>query len=340
MPGSSWGEIFYNFIVIYLAFMFVLTCYSVIRMYLVKHRCNGVKYGKARIRNLTAQGRFRQIPIYSLEEIGEDKDLGEVRLSYFPNDTGKRTRYVLILPGGGYAHCVTKEEGYPIAAKFNELGYNVFVLEYRTGFHCTPYAPMKDVARTIAHIEEHADEYNIIPEDYALCGFSAGGNLAGIYASHNHGYDTYGSRRPAAIMLGYPWTNMQHWLDHPYWNIWKGIMGVWLSERGFIYMFGRSCNREKRDSLCVQKQVTEDYPPTYMFSGGRDVLVPASHHAEVLLDALEEHGIKHCYRRYFSLPHGIGLGLGTKAEKWMTEAVDFWEESVRKSNENAPSSCE
>ena len=130
-------------------------------------------------------------------------------------------------------------------------------------------------------------------------------------------------------MLGYPWTNMQHWLDHPYWNIWKGIMGVWLSERGFIYMFGRSCNQEKRESLCVQEQVTDDYPPTYMFSGGRDVLVPASHHAEVLVDALEKHHVKYCYRRFFALPHGIGLGLGTGAENWICEAVDFWQENVK-----------
>lgn len=333
MPGNDWGEIFYNVFVIYLFLTLVQTCYSVIRMYIVKHFCNGVKYGKMRIKQLTSEGRFRQLPVYSLDEIYEDKDLGTVRLSVFPNDTGERTKYVLILPGGGYAHCVTKEEGYPIAAKFNEMGYTVFVLEYRTGFNCTPYAPMEDVSRAIKHIEEHQEEYNIDPEGYALCGFSAGGNLAGIYASHNHGYEQYGTRRPATIMLGYPWTNMQHWLDHPYWNIWKGIMGVWLSERGFIYMFGRSCTREKRDSLCVQKQVTDDYTPTYMFSGGRDVLVPASHHAEVLVDALEKHHVKYCYRRFFALPHGIGLGLGTGAENWICEAVDFWQENVKEDNE-------
>ena len=334
MPGNTWGEILYNFIVIYLVLSLVLTCYSVIRMYVVKHRCNGVKYGTKRILELSEQGHFRQLPVYSLDEIRQDKDLGTVRLSVFPNDTGERTKYILILPGGGYAHCVTREEGYPIAAKFNEMGYTAFVLEYRTGFHCTPYAPMQDVARAIAHIEEHQDEYNVDTKDYALCGFSAGGNLAGVYASHNHGYETYHTAKPAAIMLGYPWTNMQHWLDHPYWNIWKGIMGIWLSERGFIYMFGHSSgNREKRESLCVQKQVTDDYPATYLFSGGRDVLVPASHHAEVLVEALEEHHVNYRYRRYFSLPHGIGLGLGTKAEGWMKEAVDFWEQAVEEKNQ-------
>lgn len=89
MPGNNWGEIFYNLLVIYLFLSLVLTCYSVIRMYIVKHFCNGVKYGKARIKQLTAQGRFRQLPVYSLDEIYEDKDLGTVRLSVFPNDSGE-----------------------------------------------------------------------------------------------------------------------------------------------------------------------------------------------------------------------------------------------------------
>lgn len=325
MPGNNLGEIIYNFVIIYLVLSFALTCYSVIRMYVVKHLCNGVKIGKRRFKELASQGRLRQVPIYTMEETRRKKELRTVRLTVFPNDSGEKTKYVLILPGGGYAHCCTSDEGYPVAAKFNEKGYTAFILEYRTGFHCSSYAPMEDVSRAIKYIEEHSEELHVETKNYALCGFSAGGNLAGIYASHNHGYETYGTEKPAAIILGYPWTNIQHWLDHPYWNVWKGFLGIWLSERGFVYMFGLRSNMEKRESLCVQKQVTEDYPPTYMFSGQRDVLVPASHHAEVMQEALEEHAVPHIYRRFFALPHGIGLALGTRAEKWMQEAIDFWE---------------
>ncbi len=81
--ATTGEKFFYNLLVIYLFLSLVLTCYSVIRMYIVKHFCNGVKYGKARIKQLTAQGRFRQLPVYSLDEIYEDKDLGTVRLSVF-----------------------------------------------------------------------------------------------------------------------------------------------------------------------------------------------------------------------------------------------------------------
>ncbi len=329
MPGATWHEVLYNFVVIYLVFTFVLTLYSVIRMYVVKHKCNGVKYGKERIETLTSQGRWKQIPIYTPEECYENKDLRTVRLSVFPNDSEEKSKYVIVLPGGGYAHCCTKDEGFPVAAKFNELGYTAFMLEYRTGSHCSPYAPMQDLARAICHIESNAELYHVEVEGYALCGFSAGGNLAGIYASHHHGYEEFGTRKPGVLLLGYPWTNVWHWLDHPYWNIWKGIMGVWLSERGYIYMFGRHVNKENRESLCVQNQVTSDYVPTYIFTGGLDVLTPASHHAQVMAKALEDHKVPCKYRQYFGLPHGIGIAKGTAAEGWMQEAIDFWKEMVK-----------
>lgn len=74
---------------------------------------------------------------------------------------------MIVCPGGGYAHCVTGEEGYPIAAKLNEMGYTAFVLEYRTGFHCSAYAPMEDLAQAVRYIEEHQEELNVRPENYA-----------------------------------------------------------------------------------------------------------------------------------------------------------------------------
>ncbi|MCR5145476.1 MAG: alpha/beta hydrolase [Lachnospiraceae bacterium] len=328
MPGYSIGEMIYNIIIVYLMCTFLLTVYSIIRMYVLQRKCTGIKYGKARLDELQSSGRLRQLPIYTLDEITDNKDLAVVRLTAFMTDSKEKRRYAIVLPGGGYAHCMAVQEGYPVAAKLNEMGYTAFVLEYRTRFHCSAYAPMEDLSRAVKYIESHADDYNVIPGDYALIGFSAGGNLAGVYGSHYHGYEEYGTAKPGALIMGYPWSNMTHWKDHPYWNIWKALIGAWLSERGLIYMFGPFASKEKMDSLSVQNLVEEDYVPTYIFNGGSDVLVPASHHAEVLVDALEENGINHSYRKYFGLPHGIGLAVGTKAENWIYEAIKFWEENV------------
>ena len=338
LSADTMGELVSDFIVIYLILSFILTCYSAVYMYVVKYKANAVKYGKQRISELISQGRFKQIPLYSMEEISKRKSLGEARLCIFPNDTGEKRKYVIVCPGGGYAHCVTNEEGYPIAAKLNEMGYTAFVLEYRTGFQCSPYAPMEDLAQAVRYIEAHQEELNVDPRDYAICGFSAGGNLAGVFGGREYGYEKYQVRKPGALLMGYPWTNVNHWLDHPYWNIWKGLIGIWLSERGILYMFGHHANRKNREALCVQNYITPDYPPTYMMAGSNDILVPASHHAEVLNQALKREKVPHVYEQFWHLPHGIGLAVGTRAEGWLENAVAFWEEKTLEST--SPDSVE
>ncbi len=322
-------EMVKNVVIIYLIMSFLLTCSRVIQMYWVDHKANAVKIGRARIHELIQQGQWRQVPIYSKDAIQAKHALGTARLSYFPSPSGKRGKFVMICPGGGYAHCITDAEGYTIAARVNELGYAAFVLEYRTRFNCADYAPMQDLAMALLEIETNLDIYQVDPTDYALCGFSAGGNLAGIFGSHSYGFERYGVRRPGTLILGYPWTNVNHWMDHPYWNVWMMLLGLWLTERGNLYMFGIHPTKKKRESLCVQNWITEDYPPTYMFAGGQDVLVPASHHTDVMAEALEEKKVPYLYHKYFRVPHGIGLGVGTKAEGWLDEAIDFWQKQIQ-----------
>lgn len=330
MLHHSLLEFLQNLLLFYLVLSFSFTVYSVIKMYWMNHRVNDVKYGTKRMIKLKSKGKFVQIPLYTPEEIRRNKDLGVVRLSIFRTDQKEKRKAMIICPGGGYAHCMTGAEGNAIAAKANELGYTALVLEYRTRFHCSPYAPMEDLSRAVKYLFEHERELEVIAEGYAVAGFSAGGNLACLFGSHApFGYQAYSCQKPGALILGYPWTNVNHWMDHPYWNVWKVLIEIWLSERGFLYMFGRHANKKNRESLCVQNWIEEDFPPTYMFSGSNDVLVPASHHADVTEEALRKANVPHVYEKFFRLPHGIGLGKGTKAENWMIKAVEFWEEQTK-----------
>nr|MCR5545344.1 alpha/beta hydrolase [Lachnospiraceae bacterium] len=198
------------------------------------------------------------------------------------------------------------------------------------GFNCSDHAPMQDLARTVRLLEQHQDEFNIDMEGYAVIGFSAGGNMAGIYGSKEWGYDFYHTKKPGALILAYPWTNVNHWLQHPYWNIFIGLLGLWLSERGNICMFRYSKHflRKNRETLCVQNYVDTDYPPTYMFAGGNDVLVPSHAHTDVMEKALKENHIPHMYEKFFAVPHGIGLGEKTSAEGWIETALEFWHSHI------------
>ena len=317
---------------VYLILSFLLTVFSVVRMYVIDAFACNKKKGLQRMELLRSQGRFSQYPIYTMEEIAEKKKRGAVRLSVFLNDTGKRSRCVIVCPGGGYAHLCTTKEGYPVAAKLNEMGYTAFVLEYRAGLDCSSHAPMHDLAAAVRFPSARAAQFNVDMDGYAVVGFSAGGNLAGIFGGKAWGYEKYNAPKPGCLIMGYPWTNVNHWMKHPYWNIWVALMGIWLSERGNIYMFGPKghFNKKKRDSLCVQKWITPDYPPVYMFGSGNDVLVPTAAHLDVLAKALKENGVPYKYDKFFGLPHGVGLGYHTNAEGWLDTAVQFWEEEVSK----------
>lgn len=68
---------------------------------------------------------------------------------------------ILICPGGGYAIC-SEQEAEPIALKFLELGFNVFILTYSVAPNRFP-TQLLEVA--------------------AIMGFSAGGHLAAHYAT-------------------------------------------------------------------------------------------------------------------------------------------------------------
>ena len=84
---------------------------------------------------------------------------------------------VLVVPGGGYTH-VSAREGDPVALQFAAAGYHTAVLHYAVGDSARDALPMRQLAQAIGLVRQHAEQWNILPDQIALCGFSAGGHLA------------------------------------------------------------------------------------------------------------------------------------------------------------------
>ena len=123
-----------------------------------------------------------------------------------------RTRYpvVVLCPGGAYAMCSQREED-PVALRFFARGYQVFTLIYSVGEKAKDFTPLKELSETFRLIRENADSYHADPDKIAVCGFSAGGHLAGSLGTmwndpeflkvyDNHG----GQNKPNAMILCYP----------------------------------------------------------------------------------------------------------------------------------------
>jgi acetyl esterase/lipase len=289
--------------------------------------CN-TSYGQNRLDELKSQGISVTRTIYSDDEIKTDPAKTLVKLYCFPNPQKQKSRFIIVCPGGAYSECALSVEGYPPAAQLNELGYTAFVLEYRVGKNGGDFAAVDDLAAAIKYITERADEFNVEPENYALLGCSAGGNLVGLFGTEKNGYRKYGVQKPSVIFMGYPWCNPNIKSINPA----KIIMYAILNFRGYKGLIGKGAAAAEKQQMRIPWQVTENYPPCYIMHGTNDIIVPIGTHSDVLAEALEKNGVLFSYERADGVNHGCGIGTGTTAENWLSGAVTFWEERVLSGN--------
>ena len=109
-------------------------------------------------------------------------------------------------------------------------------------------------------------------------------------------------------------------------------MGEWAHEgsRNFFLGENQSCERIKLTS--VEKQITFDYPPTFVWCGMMDGTVDPKN-SQLLVKALEEAKIFYDFLPIEGVDHGVGIGEGLACEGWFEKAVSFWENCRRKNRE-------
>ncbi len=172
---------------------------------------------------------------------------------------------VLILPGGGYEHCSQRESD-PVAVKFLNAGYQVFLLEYTTVSTAPAplgFAPLLDAARAILHLRRNAAELCLDPDRLAVCGFSAGGHLAAstaILADCETVCKTLGvpgeQLRPNAVLLAYPVITAGEWAH-------KGSIANLAGEDPALW-----------ELFSLEKQVRPGLPPFFIWHTVADETVP------------------------------------------------------------------
>lgn len=226
---------------------------------------------------------------------------------YLIND-GKKHPFALICPGGGYFAVCSFVEGEPFAKELNRRGYHAFVVYYRVKDRAQYPAPQEDVARALREILAHAQEWNLDTRAYSLWGSSAGGHLAASFGTDAMGYRNYDLPKPSTLVLTYPVVTMGE----------KTHIG---SRENLL---GKDAEPGKLDFASVEKQITANYPPTFLWCGDADQTVDPVN-CEMLEAALKEKGIPHLRKCYPGVDHGVGLGQGLACEGWFDEAVKFWE---------------
>ena len=126
------------------------------------------------------------------------------------------------------------------------------------------------------------------------------------------GWKHYGLPKPGALILSYPVVTM----------------GEKAHVRCREFLLGENQTDQLIGFTSIEKQITADYPPTFLWCGLEDRSVDPDN-SRMLADALGKQGVPHEFLTVADVGHGVGIGEGLACEGWFEKAVSFWE-SCRK----------
>lgn len=242
---------------------------------------------------------------------------------------------LIICPGGGYEH-LSDREGRPVAKKFNTLGFSTFVLKY----HIAPFefpSSLCDLAVAVRTVREHAAEWCIDPERIAVAGFSAGGHLAASLCIHykKEWLSSYLNNAapeeimPNACILSYP-------------VITSGEFG---HQGSFENLLGMKSDADKSkkykqdlvELVTLDRHVTEDVPPTFLWHTYEDSSVPVEN-SLLYLAALCNAGVLAEFHMFPFGGHGLALATEETSngdEALVKEECAVWPEMAARFLEQA-----
>lgn len=229
------------------------------------------------------------------------------------NDWGVQDKHatIIICPGGGY-HFVSDREADPVALKLITMGYNAFVLNYT----CQVRYPvaLEQLAQSVKLVRDNADEWNVREDKIIIMGMSAGGHLAaslGVKWNSDElkqmGYKPE-EIKPNGLVLSYPviTTNKDFW-----------------HQGSFEQILGKDGIEDEKAlaNQSLEKLVTEDVPPVFMWHTFEDKAVPMEN-SLLLASALRKAGVSTEYHIFPHGPHGLALANEETARVGRPEDIE------------------
>ena len=237
---------------------------------------------------------------------------------------------VLVIPGGGY-RMVSPTEGEIVAKCFYEKGYQAFVGTYTTNLlslEVLKLQPLKDLSRMVRLIRSRAGEFHVRPEQLVVCGFSAGAHLCGSLAVHWKDIPDASlpvvSNRPDGAILSYPVISSG---EHAHRDSFNALLGDHPTEEDLAYM-------------SLEKQVSADTPPIFLWQTAADELVPVENSYLMAL-ALKAAGVPFEHHVFPRGIHGLSLAndvwaRGEYGEPYPMEQIQCLARAVEEGKIEAP----
>ena len=250
---------------------------------------------------------------------------------YLPDNDPEITRQnkklpcLIICPGGAYTW-ISPREAEPIALNFLPKGYNVFVLEYSVSPSTFP-AQLLEVAAVMELIHANEETWGCDTGKVAIMGFSAGGHLAGHYATCydcSEVREVFPNSKPVqASVLGYPVITAEPAYGHI---------------PSFLYLTGqKELTPELVEKFSLEKQVKATTPPTFLWHTSADAAVPVMN-SLLYAQALAEHNVPFALRIYPAGNHGMATAdeqtctpdmlVDAEAHEWMSAAARWLKDTL------------
>ncbi len=236
---------------------------------------------------------------------------------YLPEKDKTTGTAVIICPGGSYKVLTYQGEGVGPAKEFVKNGIAAFVLKYRLPDDSTmidkKIGPLQDAQQAIKIVRENARKWGIDTNRVGMMGFSAGGHLASMAATHfrNPVIENRNKTnlRPDFLILVYPVISMQDSLTH---------------RDSRTNLLGNNPSKSTIDLFSNELQVDRSTPPTYITHAGDDKLVDVDN-SIVFYEKLRHNNVS---AELFIYPKGgHGFVFGLPADDWMGPIYKWMQKS-------------
>ncbi|WP_347921960.1 alpha/beta hydrolase [Pontimicrobium sp. SW4] len=216
---------------------------------------------------------------------------------YLPADRENSTKVMILVHGGGWSGGDKSDMNlFKNYVRQEHPNLAVVNMNYRLADDDNNPYPMQinDITSVINHLKENKDNYTI-DDDFGFIGVSAGGHLSLLWS---YAFDTDNDVKMVCSVVG-----PTNFTDPAYLN----NANATLQE--LIDLFGIDPTTEFLEEVSPLHQVTASAPPTILFYGGQDPLVPITQ-GTALRDELTTLGVTHEFTLYPDAGHGwVGTDL-------------------------------
>ncbi|MTE26032.1 alpha/beta hydrolase [Winogradskyella ouciana] len=238
-------------------------------------------------------------PLVAYEEfnISYGNDSDQVFDLYLPANRSSNTKTVILVHGGGWtAGDKADMNAFKDYIKTQMTGYAIVNMNYRLADENNPPYPMQinDITTVVDYLEANENYYSI-SDDIGFIGTSAGAHLSLLWS---YAFDGDSQVEMVCSVVG-----PTNFTDPAYTESNNPVF------EELFNTFGIDATTEFLEDVSPYHRVTSSAPPTILFYGGQDPLIPTTQGTD-MRDKLEALNVTHEFTLYPNEGHGwIGLNL-------------------------------